>query len=785
MQKSFFLFYLLLAIISSATAGEIRVKKSFDFDWKFIISDSTTFSSPAFSDSKWSDVQLPHDWNIGMKFERSAGGAAAYLPGTVGWYRKTFDTLRDWKGKRISILFDGIFHQSDVYINGHHLGFRPYGFGNIEYDLTPYLNSNGRNVLAVRVNCMGERPRWYTGSGIYRHAWLQIVNPIHVVTNGTYVTTPVVDTRSAEVKVVSTVRNETSQASKISVTQYVCDDKGKVVAKATSASIVLPGDSVGNVSQSLTVSSPHLWDIDNPCLYTLKTEVKENGKLSDNYATAFGIRTIKFDNNKGFFLNGRHVKLQGMCLHQDDGVLGVAVPDRGYERRLQILKEFGCNAIRCSHNQPAPEFLNMCDRMGFLVLDEAFDKWKSGYYKQYFDKWWQHDLSNMLLRDRNHPSIILWSIGNELQEAWEGSDEGVDRARMLQDFVHKTEPTRLVMLAAQNGHQAKFSGVTDIVGYNYLEARMLSDHEKYPERRFLISEELPYYSGAEGNIRSYGTNNPWNTISSHDFIAGGFIWSGVDYLGESGWPSKGWPNGLFDICMTEKPRAAFLRAMWNKKPMVSIAVMDHALDIDHGRDLWQWPPMASMWNFPDSYKGIVMDIRTTTNCESVELYFNGKLLGKNRTVDFPNHAIEWHLPYWAGTLVAKGFDGNTQVAEDSIKTAGSPDHLVLAPDRKDIKADGQDLSYITVELKDKDGNLVQAENRDLTVSVEGAGRFRGIMSGDLRRPDSFTGDTVKSYFGKALILVQADRIPGHITVHVKMQGSDKEYTTIITTYPLS
>jgi beta-galactosidase len=406
----------------------------------------------------------------------------------------------------------------------------------------------------------------------------------------------------------------------------------------------IDAQAISDIQQVVSLASPKRWDIENPVLYTMETTVKVNGKITDVVKTPFGIRTFNFEADKGFSLNGKTVKLKGMCLHQDAGALGVAVPDRSYERRLEILKEYGCNAIRCAHNQPSPEFLDMCDRMGFIVIDEAFDKWKSGYYEKYFDDWWQKDLENMIIRDRNHPSIVLWSIGNEVQEAWDASDTGVERARMLQDFVHKIEPTRPVTLAAQNNHQGKFSGVTDVIGYNYLEARMLSDHRTFPERRFLISEELPYYSGEEGNIRSYSINNPWNIIAANEFVAGGFIWSGVDYLGEAGYPGKGWTNGLFDVCMIEKPRAAFHRAMWNETPIVRIAVKDQSLDIEPGRDLWQWPRIAAHWNFTDSYDGLIMEVLTTTNCESVELYLNNRLMGRQKTADFPNHTIAWNVP---------------------------------------------------------------------------------------------------------------------------------------------
>ena len=774
----------LIWVISLLAQKDVRLKENFDFDWNFSLSDNQKYADRTYNDESWERIQLPHDWSIKLSFDKKMGGSAAHLPGGIGWYRKQFKLPRSYNGKVISILFDAICHQSDVYINGHHLGFRPYGFCSIEYDLTPYLDYDGENVIAVRVNRSGVKDvaRWYTGSGIYRHAWLQVTNPVHVATYGTYVTTPSVSEDKAEIRIMTTLENELKKVQTVSISHLILDNQGKIVAKSgTEKTLFEAGQSI-KITQNLTLNYPRLWTLEKPELYTLETTVKANGKVTDLYKTPFGIRTIAFDSEKGFLLNGKQVKLKGMCLHQDAGSLGTAVLDRSYERRLEIIKEYGCNAIRCSHNQPSPEFLDMCDRMGFVVIDEAFDKWKSGYYEKYFDEWWQRDLENMILRDRNHPSIILWSIGNEVTEAWEQGNEGIKRAEMLRDFVHKLEPSRPVTLAAQNNHRGEFSAVADVVGYNYLEARLLTDRKNNPKQRFLVSEELPYYSGAEGNIRSYTVNNPWNVVAAHDFIAGGFIWSGVDYLGEASWPSHGWPNGLFDICMFEKPRAAFHRAMWNPEPMVGIAIIDQSLDIDHGRDLWQWPKMVSHWSFPHRYFGLIMEVRTTTNCEKVELFMNDKSMGVYNTVDYPNHTIIWNVPYTPGKLVAKGYNGNKIVATKQLITSYKTTDILLKQDRTEIKADGQDLSHVAVQLCDKDGNPVQVDDRKLTVSVEGDGTFRGLDTGDLRRETPFGSNELKTYFGQALIIVQSTRKAGQIKVNIQVEGIEKVYSTIITTH---
>lgn len=770
-MKLSFITAIIVLILLIPTPGWGRKKQNFDFDWKFIQSDNKTdYSQPDVITDEWSDVQLPHDWNIYQEFVEAEGGAVGYLPAGTGWYRKVFTlTDSDVKGKKVTVLFDGIFMQSDVWINGHHLGHRPYGYCSIEYDITPYLRK-GENVIAVRANTEGGRPRWYAGAGIYRHAWLNIMDQVHIPVYGTYITTPEVTSEKAVVDIVTTLENSSDKKVEAVVTHSVFAPDGRKVAKTLPLRTILnPGDSL-NICGSAEVPNPQLWSTESPRLYSMETEVRVRGKVVDRYTTPFGIRTYRFDPDSGFSINGKRMKIKGMCLHMDDGARGVAVPDRSYERRLEILKEYGCNAIRCSHNQPSAEFLDMCDRMGFIVIDEAFDKWKSGYYEKYFDEWWERDLANMILRDRNHPSIVLWSIGNELQEAWNSDDEGVERATMLRDFVHALEPTRPVNIAGQNGHQSKFSTVADVVGYNYLEARMLNDHKKYPEKPFLITEELPYYHGEEGNIRAYSTLNPWNIIRDNDFIAGGFIWTGVDHIGESSWPDKGYPNGLFDMCMHEKPRAAYHRSQWNDEPLVKIAVYDTNLDIAHGRDLWQWPKMAAIWNFPDHYRGMIMQLNTITNCEEVELYYNDKLMGRNRTSDFPNNTIIWNLPYEPGTVRAVGYNGGIAVAEHEIKTAGDAEVMQAIPDRTELVADGQDLVYIDISLLDKDGILAQHDNRNIKITVEGAGRFLGLDNGDVRREGTFSRDNLPTFFGRAIACIQSLRNPGTIKVTIAADG---------------
>lgn len=762
-----------------AFAGGKREKTSIDFDWKFILnSDNPENAAPETPTTEWDDVQLPHDWSISLPFDLSLSGSCGHLPGGVGWYRKNIEINADDKGKLVSVLFDGIYSRSDVYVNGRHLGFRPYGFCFIEYDLTPYLNYGGDNIIAVRVNNPTHSDsiaRWYTGAGIYRHAWLVKTSDVHVKTYGTYVTTPVITDDGTVVSVQTAVANETPCGKTVAISQKIADAEGNVLTQTKKEGISISGNGEYVAEQELRIDNPRLWSPEEPNLYTLYTTVYEGDEEKDIYETVFGVRSCVFTPDSGFVLNGRRLKLKGFCLHQDDASLGTALPLRSMERKLEIIKDYGVNAVRCSHNQPAPEFLDLCDRLGFIVIDEAFDKWKSGYYAEYFDEWWQEDLKNMLVRDRNHPCVALWSIGNELQEAY-SDNPGCSRAKMLQDFVHEFEPTRQVCLAAQNNHNASFAGVTDVIGYNYLEARMLSDHRDYPERCFVVTEELPYYCGAEGNIRSYDTNNPWNIIEENDFIAGGFIWVGTDYIGEAVETSHGWPNGLFDVCMNEKARAAFHRAVWNTEPFISIAVRDNSLIGDYGRDLWQWPPIASTWNLPESYKGLVLEVQTITNCEKATLFLNGKVMGTKNTNEYPNHTISWFVPYTPGSIWVKGINGADTVASYALHTAGEAAKLAILPDRTELKADGQDLSYIKVELRDSNDVLVPDDDRIIRTKVEGEGRLIGFISSNLRRSAPFTSHSDATLYGRAMAIVQTTRREGKITVKFQAEGLQEPAT---------
>lgn len=787
-SKSYFWLILLLYVegCQPVICQNQRLRTSFDFDWKFNLIDSKNAMSLAYNDADWDKVQLPHDWSISLPVEKKNGINMGFFPGGVGWYRKAFEVPTEYKGKKVYIHFDGVYHQSDVYINGKHLGFYPSGYIGFEYDLTPHLKYGEENILAVRVNHSNSpSSRWYSGSGIYRHVWLTVTNPVHISTWGTYVTTPHVEANTADVNIITSVENCSKTTTNLILESKVKDAAGKIVA-STRSEIVLKKNTSREVEQRVQIDKPALWSVNSPNLYSLESIVWSGDKMVDVYHTPFGIRTFKFDPDMGFFLNGQPLKMKGVNLHQDAGALGAAVPDKVYERRLKILKAYGCNAIRCSHNPPSPEFLDLCDRLGFLVIDEAFDKWKSGYYAQYFDQWWQKDLGGMLRRDRNHPSIIIWSVGNEVVEQDYTTTEGRDRANLLQNYVHQTEPTRPVMLAIAPGNLSErnynktgFTEVMDIVGYNYQEPWYLDDKKDFPGRIMFGSEVFPFFRGRKENIRGYFPTNPWYDTEK-GFIFGQFIWAGVDYLGESsGWPSKGWATSPFNTCMFEKPFAVFFRSVWSEEPIVSIAVVDQSLDIDPGKDHWSWPFMASHWNFPQ-YKEHIIQVQTITNCDSVELLINNQSMGKRRRADYANNTVTWYVPYKEGKIEAKGYNDGVEAAHYMLQTSGKPAQIMLSADTHSLTSDGQEVSHITISIVDEKGVLAPDADMLLTVEIEGEGRLLGLDNGDLRNHESYTGSQLTTYWGKMLAIIQSSRLSGEIKVRVSGEGLNKEELIIKT-----
>ena len=734
----------------------------------------------AYSNKEFRSVSVPHDWSIELPFDPQMGGSAGYLAGGQGIYVKNFTLPASVRNRHLSITFDGVYHRATVWLNGHRLGHHMYGYTGFSFDITPYINIKGENRLVVHVD-REEQSRWYTGSGIYRHVWLTATGETRIKENGIFIQAKGDGSLIVNTDVENQGQYANSGLSGISLSHTIYEGI-KPIASFSGDNYFLKG--------------AKKWSTDNPKMYKLVTRLKKGAKIVDEVETWFGFRDIRFDANTGFWLNDTNMKLKGMCLHQDAGSLGVAVPDEVWLRRLKALKEIGCNAIRCSHNPPSPEFLTICDTLGLLVLDEAFDKWKSGYYEPFYDDNAHSDIADMVLRDRNHPSVIVWSIGNEVSEAWKSDDVGVNRARELNEIVKKLDPTRPTMVACQQGFQDKFGEVTDLVGYNYLENRMIADHKRHPNRKMFVAEAFVYYSGLrEAVVRDFVEYNPWNYVRDNDFIAGSFVWAGVDYLGESSpWPAKGWCSCPFDMTLKERPQAAFYHPAWNPdKNYLKLVVRDNCFDQAIGTDHWQYPPMADTWDLPYTDSRCV-EVRCYTTCDSVQFFFpmwsNPQLPLKPRvTADYPDNCITIQLPARQGKVLAVGYKGGKEVMRDSLINHGpvadvrlDADYTMLSPVTGDFSMETakNTVSHIRLTLVDKDGLIQQMQPRKFRVEVEGPIRLLGVETGDMRRKESWRTTELETYFGEGLVRLQSTEKSGQARVKIYVEGFEKPFVKELT-----
>ena len=778
---------------------------SFDKGWLFTLADSAGMWKADYADAHWRSLNLPHDWAIEGDFSpgNPSGASGGALPGGIGWYRKHFSVNPHEKYDRFTITFDGVYMNSTVYINGHQLGTRPYGYSTFEYDLTPYINRKGDNVIAVKVdNSDQPNSRWYSGCGIYRHVWLtKTMKKAYIPQWGQYVsTTPQGDVR------VKTDFAAFGNRMKLSVRNTIYDAAGKIVAK-----------SKGDQEQKLQVKNPHLWDIGKGYLYTVKSELVLNGKVVDVATTTTGFRDVKFDARKGFFLNGRNIKLNGVCEHHDFGCLGAAVNEDAMHRKLTILRNMGVNAIRSSHNPPAPELLNMCDSMGILVMDESFDMWRrkksNGDYARFFDEWHKRDLSDLVKRDRNHPSIIMWSIGNEIPEQW--SKEGVEIAKHLQDICHQYDPSRPVtqgMDRAEAALKSGFAQTMDVPGFNYRVHKYYKNIEQLPQGFLLGSETASTVSSRgvykfpvvvqnkdknpypDGQCSSYDTeycswsnlpDDDWKMQDDYSWVIGEFVWTGYDYLGEPTpydeyWPSRSSYFGICDLAGLPKDRYYMYRARWNEHQHTT-----------HLLPHWNW----------QGREGQVTPVYCYTDGVEGELFVNGKSQGRVRkdpSSRLDRYRLRWNdVKYEPGEIRVVTYNQyGDKVGEDVRRTAGEPTQIKLSvetPDHEGIacmvegctdehntvlKADGNDLAYITVSLLDKDGNECPLADDEMTFEVSGAGTFKAACNGDATSLEPFTQPQMKLFSGKLVVIVQSKVQKGNITLKVKdaKRGLEKELT---------
>ena len=754
-------------------------------DWLFHKGSIPDAQCIDLNDADWRRLSVPHDWSI----EDLAPGTGpldpcavsswrtGYFVGGTAWYRRHFNIDEKYRGQRVHINFDGVYMNADVWINGQHLGNHPYGYTAFWYDVTPHVRFGADNVLAVEVKNEGVNSRWYSGSGIYRPVWLTIVNPLHIDPWGPYISTPQVSADSAQIRVRTEVRNDSGQKTQVTLRTCVVDPNGRIVAETKSPA----GDALA-FDQRMTVERPSLWSPENPVLYRVSQEVIVAEKVVDQRRTSFGIRSIEFDADHGFRLNGQSVLLKGQCMHHDNYMLGAAAYPRAEERRVEIVKAAGYNAIRCAHNPPSSAFLDACDRRGMLVIDEAFDQWTQRKNRQdyhlYFNDWWQRDLASMILRDRNHPSVIMWSIGNEIPE--QRSDKGAEIAAKLVAHIKTLDDTRPITIGANMTGpvgDALFAHL-DVVGYNYQLEEYASDHNRVPDRIMFGSESF-----------SKDAFDYWVPVEAHPWVVGDFVWTGWDYLGEAsiGWvgSKQDWSStgpypwhlaycGEIDACGFKRPAAYYRDVLWRtgnnpvsafvKSPNPSLPNSD-----PNNRLMWVHPDIHPCWTWP-GYEGRNLEVVVYSACDQVELFLNGQSLGRKSTGRDTQYTTAWQVPYHPGELKAVGYQDSRVQSTWTLKTAGPAARLRLTTDRSTIKADGQDLAYVTVEVLDARDICVPQADHLIHFAVQGPGVLAGVGNGKPYGTESFQKPHRTAFKGRCLAILKSTRQAGVVTLTATAQG---------------
>jgi beta-galactosidase len=719
--------------------------------------DYTDVKKPtAFKPADWQKVDLPHDWCVEGTFvnDNSLGSqpaATGFLPTGIGFYRKEFEIPEEDKGKKISIEFDGIYRNSSVWVNGNFMGNHPDGYTPSYYDLTDVLRygTEGKNIILVRVDGRESEGWWYEGCGIYRHVWLTKTDRLHVARFGTYITTPSVSEAEAVVDIKTTVKNENKESKNISLVSKIADNNGVILDTKTTTLSIAPFSQT-EISQKGSVQKPSLWSPETPNLYKVLTDVVENGNIVDTYETNFGIRTIEI-NTSGFYLNGKLYPVKGTANHQDFAGIGVALPDKINEYKIRLLKEMGCNGYRCAHHPPTPELLDICDRLGMLVLDEnrLLSSSENGL----------NNLSTMLHRDRNHPSIFMWCMENE--ESIQGTLMGARILETMVETTHKIDPTRPVTAAMNHGwNSGGYSDVLDVVGYNYGDKRLqyVNDHEKYSQRKMFVTESTSFVSTRgeyetnkeKGYVSNIGPYTPdwgpepgkdWEQIVLYPYLGGTFVWTGFDYRGEPTpylWPCVSSHFGIMDICGFPKDGYYAYQAAWTYTPIVHL--------FPH----WNW----------QGKEGNPIKLYAYTNCEEVELFFNGKSIGKKKSIPFTK--LEWELIYKPGKLEARGYNKGRTVTKDIVETTTTPSQIALNSDCNTLKADGCDVAVIKVAIKDAMGRVVPIADNQVKFSIDGPGKIIGTGNGDPSSHEPDKATQRKAFNGFCLVLIQTDKTAGEI-----------------------
>ena len=821
-KPSFFSLLFFLAFFAEKSKAQDTRAVSFDEHWLFKKDTLKGAEQLLFDDSKWRILNLPHDWSIedlpsqkdgevqGPFTKNSIGKAATgFTEGGIGWYRKYFTLSKSTIGKRPCILFDGVYMNADVWLNGHLLGNHPYGYTSFYYDLSKYLNPAGKaNVIAVRVKNTGKNSRWYSGSGIYRHVWLFTLNSVHTKIWGNYITTPEVSKDKAKVNIQTSVENASAIKRTIGVKIDLLDPLSNIVV-SQKQSLTIPADSSFDLTQALTVNLPKLWSLDKPALYQAKVTLLAGTTIIDQSTTPFGIRSIKFDGQKGFLLNGEVVKLKGGCVHHDLGPLGASSIDRAEDRKVELLKSAGYNAIRLSHNPASPEFLNACDRLGMLVMDEAFDMWEKAKnaddYHLYFKDWSQRDLESIIKRDRNHPSVIMWSIGNEIYEAPDSS--GYWNAKRLADEAHQLDPTRAVTAAIVflppytkkpwADYQPHVANL-DVDGYNYFleksaffqrdsltQHRFESERALHPEKLYMATEYLP--GAALEN---------WDEVEKYPWFIGGFSWTAMDYIGEAGighslivpeaqklpkgmmgigyfyrnnWPVFNADCGDLDLIGNRKAASYYKNVVWRNSQIEMLVHRPVPAGQKEAIAPWGFADEIKSWTWPGQ-EGKMMQVDVYSRSKTIKLELNGKLIAEQ---DIPEGSITatFQIEYQPGTLIAKSYNNGKETGSSTMATTGKPAAIRLVADRNVINKGINDLSFVSVAIVDDKGNIVpSADGLEIKFSITGNAGIVALGNGNPADMSSFQQDHKMVFGGKALAIIRPKGIKGSATLTAKAEG---------------
>ena len=795
-----------------------------DEGWRFALHNDDKPHETTFDDHAWRVLDLPHDWAIEGDFYalNPSGANGGALPGGIGWYRKHLNLNDNDASSHYVLHFDGAYMNTSVYVNGQLVGVRPYGFISFSYDITPYLKKQGDNVVAVKVdNSKQPNSRWYTGCGIYRHVYLMKSSDIRIEEWGVQALTEVKKGKG-KVSLSTKIENPSGRSRRVIVHQTLWNKAHQMVSKASKACQVEAKGAT--ISQLLNVNKPQLWSLESPNLYTVTTEIEENGRILDRDTISIGLRNVAFDVKKGFFLNGKNIKINGVCLHGDLGCLGTAINEDALYRQLVMMKEMGVNAIRCSHNPPAPELLNLCDSMGLLVMDEAFDSWMQGKttydYSIYFKTWAERDLRDMVLRDRNHPSIILWSIGNEVLEQWNKTksatvaledvnillnnsrdktllsttdtlNASAKLTQFLASIVRRYDPTRLISAGCNevspNNNLFK-SGALDVIGFNYHQKKVADVPQNFPGKPFIMTETVSalhtrgYYrmpsdslyrwpthkrpftepsfmcSSYDNSCAYWGSTHEqtWDIVKHTPYCSGQFIWTGFDYIGEPtpfNFPARSSYFGIVDLAGFPKDVYYLYQSEWTNKPVLH--VFPH----------WNW------------IEGQAIDLWCYYNqADEVELFINGKSQGVRKKSNEHEYHVAWHVTYEPGEVRVVARKNGKQVNEKTIRTAGAPHHIRLTPNRNVLKANGRSLSFVTVEVVDKEGNLCPWADQNIQFSLTGEGKIAGVDNGSPFSLERFQANSRHAFFGKCMVVVQAGKAPSVIKLTAK--GVDLQPQTI-------